>query len=102
MPVVGLVLGALAPVGDGADGEKFPLRQFAYLGGCGGAGGFPLCFPNWAFRCPVAAHSLGNPPAALLVAEPFGAGQVADPERDRALGYTQFGSDLVVGEALFT
>src|SRR5262249_46502429 len=81
---VGLVLGALAPVGDSTRDEEFPLGQRADLGGCGGACGLPPLLADAARRCPVALDALRCPLAELLVAEPVWPGQVSDPERDRA------------------
>src|SRR5439155_24671209 len=82
LSVVGLVLGALTPIGNGASDEEFPLGQRADLGGRGGAGGLPLRLAGGAFGLPVAAHPLGGPLAALLVAQTIGPGHVPDPERD--------------------
>src|SRR2546421_10408932 len=91
LPEVGLVLGTLTPVGDGAGDEEFPLGQGADLGSCGCTCRLPVRFAGGAFCLPVAADSVRCTLAALLVAEPIRPGRVMDPVRDRALRDAQFG-----------
>src|SRR5689334_10465810 len=97
---IGLALPALAPVSDCPGDQHLAVGQRTNLASGGIAGSGACRRAHRAFSLPVAAGALGRPLPAFLIAETDRAGEVAHPERHRALGYAECLGDLLVVQAL--
>jgi hypothetical protein len=97
---VRLVLGAFAPVGDGAGDEDLAIGQLADLGGSALADGGAAGLADGSLGRPLAASAFGRTLPAFRVTQPRWCGQVAYPEGNRALGHAESRGDLFVVQAL--